>query len=121
MKKAVLLLLSSLVAFAYQNIDAKTFATLLKEKDTVLIDVRTPQEFRAGHIPNANLIPLQLFGYLYLGGRGFKGKKVLVYCRSGNRSRDASRWLESWGVREVYNLNGGILEWQREGLNLVRR
>ena len=106
--------------FAYKNVDAKEFAKLLKQKDVFLLDVRTPQEFTQGHIPGANLIPVQVFQYLKLGGRGIKDKKVLVYCRSGNRSVTASKWLESWGIKEVYNLKKGILEWKALALPLAR-
>ncbi len=113
-----LILISSL--FAFENVDAKTFYKLLQGNDVVLLDVRTPSEFEEGHIKDANLVPIQLFKYLYLGGRGIKDKKVLVYCRSGNRSVTASQALDAWGVKKVYNLKGGILEWKKEGLPLVK-
>ena len=100
-------------AFAYTDVSAEEFAKLMKEKDVVVLDVRTPDEyFKDGHIKGANLIPVQLFQYIFLGGKGFKGKKVLVYCRSGNRSVTASKMLEQMGLKHVYNLKGGILEWK---------
>ncbi|MRI58529.1 MAG: rhodanese-like domain-containing protein [Epsilonproteobacteria bacterium] len=108
------------VLFAYEDVDAKTFAKLLKQKDVVVLDVRTPQEYMQGHIKGANLIPVQVFQYLRLGGKGIRDKKVLVYCRSGNRSVSASKWLESWGVKSVYNLKRGILEWKALGYPLER-
>ncbi len=114
----IFFLLGSL--FAYEDVDAKSFAKLLKQKDVVVLDVRTPSEFMEGHIEGANLIPVQVFQYMKLGGKGIKDKKVLVYCRSGNRSVTASKWLESWGVKKVYNLKQGILEWKAAGLPLVR-
>ena len=104
-------------AFAYTDVSAEEFAKLLKEKDVVLLDVRTPQEYyKDGHIKGANLIPVQLFKYVFLGGKGIKGKKVLVYCRSGNRSAAASKMLEQMGLKHVYNLKGGILEWKAKHL-----
>lgn len=118
MKKILIYILSLFsFSFAYENLSAKQFYELLnKEKDYILLDVRTPEEFyKEGHIKGANLIPVQLFKYLYLGGNGIKDKKVFVYCRSGNRSAVASKILEKWGVKKVYNLKSGILEWKKEG------
>ena len=107
-------------AIAYEDVSAEEFAKLLKEKDIFLLDVRTPQEYQKdGHIKGANLIPIQLFRYLYLGGVGIKDKKVLVYCRSGNRSVAASKMLDSWGVKKVYNLKGGIKEWKSKKFPVV--
>ena len=120
MKIILSLLLAFGIASAYVDVDAKTFEKLLKQDDVVLLDVRTPQEFSEGHIPNANLIPLQLFRYIFLGGKGIEDKRVLVYCRSGNRSVEASRLLESWGVKKVYNLKYGIIEWKQKGFPLKR-
>ncbi len=111
----------SITSFAYENVDAKKFKDILeKEKDIVLLDVRTPEEFKEGHIEGANLVPLQLFRYIYLGGKGIKNKVVLVYCRSGRRSAMASEILDKWGVKKVYNLQGGILEWKNKGYKLVK-
>jgi len=120
MKKLLLGLLAGASLFAFDNVSAKEFAKLLKQKDVVVLDVRTPSEYMEGHIEGANLVPLQLFKYLYLGGKGLADKKVLVYCRSGNRSVTASKALESWGAKRVYNLKGGILEWKAAKLPLVK-
>ncbi len=101
--------------FSYENVDAKTFAKLLKNPNVFLLDVRTPKEFTEdGHIKGANLIPVQLFKYIYL--EGLRDKPVLVYCRSGNRSAIAAKMLEEMGVKKVYNLEGGILAWKVAGL-----
>ncbi len=109
----ILFLVFFKVSLAYQDVSAEEFAKLMKEKDIFILDVRTPQEYeKDGHIKNSNLIPIQLFKYLYLGGKGIKDKKVLVYCRSGNRSVVASKMLEQWGVKDVFNLKGGIKEWK---------
>ena len=120
MRKLLVLVLLCATLLAFENVNAKKFAELAKEKDVVILDVRTPGEFKEGHIPQANLMPVQVFQYLYLGGKGIKDKKVLVYCRSGNRSVTASRWLDMWGVKEVYNLKGGILEWRAANLPLAK-
>lgn len=111
------ILFISKVSFAYQDVSAEEFLKLMKDKDVLLLDVRTPQEYeKDGHIKGANLIPVQLFKYIFLAGKGVKDKKVLVYCRSGNRSVTASKLLEKWGVKKVYNLKGGIIEWKSKNL-----
>ncbi|MRI83585.1 MAG: rhodanese-like domain-containing protein [Nitratiruptor sp.] len=120
MRGVVLSLLLALGGWAFDNVDAKGFAKLLKGKDVLLLDVRTPAEFTQGHIEGANLIPIQLFRYLFLGGKGIKDRTILVYCRSGNRSVHAAQELERWGVKRIYNLRGGIVEWQGAGLPLVK-
>ncbi len=123
--KKIIFLLSILAvitgkAVAYEDVSAEEFAKLLKKENVFLLDVRTPEEYQKdGHIKGANLIPIQLFRYIYLGGIGIKDKKVLVYCRSGNRSVTASKMLDSWGVKEVYNLKGGIKEWKAKKLPVV--
>ncbi|NPA16155.1 MAG: rhodanese-like domain-containing protein [Aquificae bacterium] len=101
--------------FAYTDVSAEEFKKLMKEKNVIILDVRTPEEYeKDGHIKGANLIPVQLFRYIYLAG--FRDKKVLVYCRSGNRSVTASQMLEQMGIKNVYNLKGGILEWKSKNL-----
>lgn len=115
----IITLLTITFSFSFENINAETFAKLIKEKDVIILDVRTPKEFaEEGHIKGANLIPVQLFRYIYL--EGLRGKKVLVYCRSGNRSIMASRALENMGIKNVYNLKGGILEWKKVGLPIEK-
>jgi rhodanese-related sulfurtransferase len=111
-----------MISYGYENLDAKKFYELLnKEKDYILLDVRTPEEFyKEGHIKGANLIPVQLFRYIFLGGKGIKDRVIFVYCRSGNRSAIAAKALDSWGVKKVYNLKNGILEWKKEGLPLEK-
>ena len=105
-------------AFAYENLTAKQFKEKLRtEKDYVLLDVRTPQEFiEDGHIKNANLIPVQIFQYVFLGG--LKNKTFFVYCRSGRRSATASKLLEGMGIKKVYNLKGGIQSWKKAGFRV---
>ena len=120
MRALIAIVLLFVGAFAFENVDAKTFAKLMGEKDVVVLDVRTPSEYMQGHIQGSNLVPLQLFKYIYLAGKGVGEKKILVYCRSGNRSVEASKILESWGAKRVYNLKGGILEWRQKGLPLVK-
>ena len=108
-------------SFAYQDLNAKQFYEMIqKEKDVIILDVRTPQEYQEGHISNAINIPVQILGQQLDKLNNFKDKKILVYCRSGNRSAIASQILDRAGFKNVYNLKGGLLEWKASGLPLVK-
>ncbi len=76
----------------------------------VLLDVREPSEYAEGHIRDSVHIPL--FETTKRAGELKKENTILVYCRSGSRSKLASRFLAAKGFDEVYNIEGGILGWQ---------
>ncbi|MEZ0323550.1 MAG: rhodanese-like domain-containing protein [Hydrogenothermaceae bacterium] len=120
MKKviAVLLFITVNLSFAFENLSVQDFYNLInKEKDVVILDVRTPTEYKDdGHIPGSILIPVQVLPQSIKELEKFKDKKILVYCRSGNRSAVASRFLEQNGFKQVYNLKGGIIEWKKSNL-----
>ena len=96
------------------NISAVEAQKKLSQKQKpFLLDVRQPDEFRAGHIPGAKLIPL---GELRARMRELpKNQQILVVCRSGNRSMSATRQLVSAGFDAV-NVAGGIIAWSNAGL-----
>jgi rhodanese-related sulfurtransferase len=108
-------------SFAYQDLNAKQFYEMIqKEKDVIILDVRTPQEYQEGHISNAINIPVQILGQQLDKLKNFKDKKILVYCRSSHRSAIASQILDRAGFKNVYNLKGGLFEWKASGLPLVK-
>ena len=108
-------------SFAYQDLNAKQFYEMIqKEKNVIILDVRTPQEYQEGHISNAINIPVQILGQQLDKLKNFKDKKILVYCRSGHRSAIASQILDRAGFKNVYNLKGGLFEWKASGLQLVK-
>lgn len=78
-------------------------ARRLVELGALLVDVRTPEEFSAGHIDGAVNIPLQALDRR-MGELGPKDRSIVVYCRSGNRSSRARRMLESAGFSAVHDL-----------------
>jgi len=90
-----------------------------KERSEVfLLDVRTPGEWSGGHISGSVLIPMnQVPGRL---AEIPKDKKVVVICASGARSAAVARFLDQKGYPWVVNYGGGIDDWQRRGLPLVR-
>ena len=81
------------------------------EGNLTILDVRTPQEYKEGHIANSQLVPLQaLASNLSMVD---KSKTILVYCRSGSRSVSASRILSDNGF-SVVNMKGGLIVWEAE-------
>jgi rhodanese-related sulfurtransferase len=94
----------------FKSIDAPTAIALLEKDDNVtLLDVRTIQEYKSGHLRDAVLIPLQLLDKNLDKLKQDKKKKIIVYCRSGNRSIAASRILEENGFTPL-NVKGGIIQ-----------
>ncbi len=91
--------------------DAKKM--LESENPPALIDVREPDEFASGHIPNAVDVPLGdvINGVIRLGIP--KDQPIMVYCRTGRRSSEAASKLQGAGYQKIYDL-GGITDWPYE-------
>lgn len=99
------------------SVDALT-ARRLVDDGAAMLDVRSTQEWNAGHAPFATHVQLsELSSRL---SRVPKNKQVVVVCRSGNRSRRACRQLTAAGF-DVVNLRGGMAAWQRSGQPVVDR
>lgn len=84
-------------------------ARRLVEGGALLLDVRTQEEFAAGHLPNALNIPVQELDRR-LADVGPKGRGIVLYCRSGNRSGEAARMLKEAGYSAVHDL-GAMSSW----------
>lgn len=82
----------------------------LMDENTIVLDVRTEQEYNEGYIPGALLLPLASIQDQDFGPLEDKDQRILVYCRSGNRSRQASNLLLDAGYTNVYDF-GGIMDW----------
>ena len=80
-----------------------------------LIDVRTPAEFAAGHVPGARNLPLD---QLDANALGRTGGPLYVICQSGIRSRKACAWLAASGVTDLVDVPGGTGAWKGAGLPL---
>jgi len=97
-----------------------TEAQRMSQNGALLLDVREPDEYAAGHAPNALLIPLGQLGSRLQEVAAYKDKPVAVMCRSGRRSASAVGQLTEAGFTRVKNVNGGILAWEQAGLPVVR-
>ena len=81
-----------------------------------ILDVRTPEEYAEGYIPGAVLLNFNAPDFAAKLDKLPKEHSYLVYCRSGNRSAKAANVMREKGFREVLNMQGGMLEWQKAGL-----
>jgi len=99
-----------------ETVDVQTVAGIMNRDDVVLIDVREQSEYDESHIPGVALIPL---GELAQRVDEIPtDKTVIVTCRSGNRSGQATDFLRQNGFDNVHNMDGGILAWQQAGLDV---
>lgn len=86
------------------------------QQQAVIIDVREDEEWRQGHIPNAVHIPLSQLNERMPELDKYKSSAVITQCRSGRRSSKAAQMLKLAGFSQVYNLDGGLVAWQKAGL-----
>ncbi len=98
------------------EVDLATFAAAHAD-GAVVIDVREPYEYVAGHVPGARLVPLARLPHH--AGELPAGETVYVICASGNRSWTAAQFLAGRGV-DARSVGGGTGEWQARGLPLIR-
>jgi len=84
------------------------------DANLVILDVRTPEEFAAGHIPGALNISHEQLPNRIAELADAKNKDVVVYCRSGRRSAIAQQTLESQGFKRVRHLEGDMLKWEAD-------
>lgn len=89
------------------------FSNKLKQDDNaVIIDVRTPGEYNEGHIPNAVLMNIYDPSFAENIHQLDRNKNYYIYCRSGNRSYHAGKYMVQLGFKNVYNLSSGIIDWE---------
>ena len=115
---AALLLIAGCAAPAqesgYRQVTAEEAVALMeKESGYIILDVRTAQEYSEKHIPDAVNIPNESIGAEDLPALPDKNQLILVYCRSGNRSKQASEKLAALGYTNIVEF-GGINSWPGE-------
>lgn len=101
------------VSGSYTQISQDEAKRMMQEEDCIVVDVRRPDEFAAGHIPGAVCIPNETIDTQPPDGLADKAQTILVYCRSGNRSKQAAQKLFDMGYSHVFEF-GGILDWTGE-------
>jgi len=96
-------------------------AELNKANDNIqLIDIRTPQEFAEGHIENAKNINYYDVDFFKEMNKLDKSKPIYIYCRSGGRSGKAASRMRTQGFKKIYDLQGGIINWNKNNLKVVK-
>jgi rhodanese-related sulfurtransferase len=96
----------------YRNVSPKEAKQLIDNNEVVVLDVRTPEEYEEGHIPNSKLVPVQELEFKL--NELEKEENYLVVCRSGNRSTQASDILINNKFKNIYNMTGGMNDWPYE-------
>lgn len=94
---------------------------LMNDDDVVVLDVRESSEYSSGHVRDSIHIPIGSLAKRISELDKFKNKKILAYCRSGNRSNTACRTLSKQGFENVNNMAGGIISWSAANLPLSKK
>ncbi len=98
----------------FNRIDSNTAKEMMDSgQELIIVDVRTDVEYESGHVVGAINIPVEQITSGDFGSLTDKSKTILIYCRSGNRSRTASRFLAENGYENIYDF-GGIIDWKYE-------
>jgi phage shock protein E len=117
---AVFLLAGCSSTSSSMDLSVTEFSSKIAEPGVVTLDVRTPGEFAEGYIKGARLINFQSGNFENEIASLDKNATYAVYCRSGNRSGQAVKVMQDAGFTNVFNMNGGVIEWANAGLPLVR-
>lgn len=105
---------TSLDSAGYTQVSSEKAAQLMEDyDDEIVLDVRTPEEYAEAHIPGAINVPNEEIGEEPIAQLPDKDQIILVYCRSGNRSKEAAQKLADQGYTNVIEF-GGINDWHGE-------
>ena len=99
-----------------ESISPKEAAAMYTGQKAVIVDVREDSEWNEQHIPGAIHIPLGQLSERLSELKQYKDSPVITQCRSGGRSAQAFDVLKSAGFSKVYNMDGGIMAWDKAGL-----
>lgn len=102
-----------------QHLSPSAFSSAVSAPDTVVLDVRTPAEFTAGHLPGARNLDIEASTFAARVAGLDQGTTYAVYCRSGSRSGAALEQMSAAGFTHLYDLAGGLTAWQAAGGHVV--
>lgn len=102
------------------HVNAIEFKALVDSSKGIVLDVRTPNEYNQGHIKGAVMVDFYSKDFKEEVKKLDSSKPVYLYCRSGNRSSKSINTLKDLGFKEIYNLQNGIIDWQRNGFELIK-
>ncbi|HSB78058.1 MAG TPA: rhodanese-like domain-containing protein [Candidatus Methylomirabilis sp.] len=101
------------MAEPFERVDAVKGKELYDSQETIWIDVREPNEWNQVRIPGAKLVPLNTL--LLSPRKHLNGDNVVFYCAQGIRSAVACEVAAAVGMKKIYNLEGGIIDWAAKG------
>ena len=99
----------------FKEINAADYEKRRAKAKTVVLDVRSPEEFARGHVPGAVNIDINAAGFAASVAKFDKKQTVLVNCHAGSRGAIASAALAKLGFKTVCNLEGGLDAWEKSG------
>ena len=106
---------------AIKNISPKMFSEQIKiTPSKQLLDVRTPEEFAVSHLSNSTNIDWNGENFDSQTATLNKNEPIYIYCKSGVRSAKAANRLHELGFTAIYNLEGGITQWQTDGFEVTK-
>jgi rhodanese-related sulfurtransferase len=105
---------------SYREVTSREAAQFIQNEQPVILDVRTPNEYKRGHLPDSVLIPVQELQNRYKELGTDKDREIFIYCATGNRSTVASKILIDKGFKHIVNLRGGIYDWSKKNYPVVR-
>jgi phage shock protein E len=103
------------------NVEPTTFLELINQQDTIILDVRTPEEYEQERIEGARNIDFYAPDFAQTLAALDRNAPYAVYCRSGNRSGQTLELMRSMGFTNVTHLTGGILAWNARGYSVCQR
>ena len=98
------------------RVDVPTWMTAASSPGTVIIDVRTPEEFASGHVQGALNIPVEFADFAQQVSTLDPAVTYAIYCRSGNRSAVATAEMATMGFMHLYDLDGGFVDLDAAGM-----
>ena len=116
---ATLLLAGCSTAATGTNLNATEFSQKVKEPSVITLDVRTPGEYMAGHIPGAINIDVEGVQFVTEIAKLDKTQTYAVYCQSGRRSSIAVETMKQDGFNSLFNLANGIQDWKAQKFPVV--
>ncbi len=116
------MLIVAVVRAENREVTVQDAFTLLQEPnpDLVVLDIRSPREFRSGHISGAVMLNFSSPVFQTILAQLPRHQPYLLYCRSATRSDKAFQLMKNMGFTEVTHMKGGTLQWVEQGLPLVR-
>ncbi|MCG6909262.1 MAG: rhodanese-like domain-containing protein [Deltaproteobacteria bacterium] len=107
-----------------ENISASASANLIAQNrdnpDFMILDIRTPSEFEAGHIAGARMLDFYSQSFVDDFKKLDRNKTYLIYCRSGSRSGRLMQAIDNLGFKKIFNMERGLKDWVGQGYALVK-